>query len=103
MDDLRFDAWVRAWGDHQSRRRLLRGALVSATVLLGFQRATSGVTARRGTAGPGDPCRHDDQCAAADTALVCAWNGFDYDGDLNCCAYEGSRCGNDNGCCGYST
>jgi hypothetical protein len=50
----------------------------------------------------GQTCRHDDECYAADTALYCDWNGFGYDGQLNCCAYDGSRCGDDTECCGYS-
>ena len=35
--------------------------------------------------------------------MVCAWNGFDYDGDLNCCTYEGNRCGFDEACCGLAS
>ena len=35
--------------------------------------------------------------------MVCAWNGFDYDGDLNCCTYEGNRCGFDEACCGMAS
>ena len=57
--------------------------------------AGPGVTARRGSAGPGDPCRSDSQCLGADAPLVCDWNGFGYDGELNCCTYEGNRCGFD--------
>jgi hypothetical protein len=61
------------------------------------------VLARRGTAGPGDPCRSDSQCLGADAPLVCAWNGFGYDGELNCCTNEGNRCGFDAACCGLAS
>jgi hypothetical protein len=80
--------------------RLLAGA---GATLLALARGQAGVTARRGTAGPGDPCRHDDQCLGADAPLVCAWNGFGYDGELNCCTYEGNRCGFDAACCGLAS
>ena len=49
------------------------------------------------------PIRGRDQCVAADTPLVCAWNGFGHDGSLNCCTFEGSRCSDDRGCCGLNT
>jgi hypothetical protein len=50
--------------------------------------------------GPGDPCFDSSQCVAADAPLICADNGFTFDGPLNCCTYEGSRCGFDAACCG---
>ena len=61
------------------------------------------VLARRGSAGPGDPCRTDSQCLGADAPLVCDWNGYGYDGELNCCTYEGNRCGSDAACCGLAS
>jgi hypothetical protein len=57
---------------------------------------------RRPSLGPGDACTDDSECLGADAPLVCAWNGFGYDGDYNCCTYEGSRCGFDAACCGLS-
>jgi hypothetical protein len=105
MDDRRFDNWARAVAGIGSRRRVLGGLVgISGAALLGaFRRGASDVTAHHGSSGPGDPCRHDDQCLGADAPLVCAWNGFDYDGDLNCCTYEGNRCGFDEACCGMAT
>jgi hypothetical protein len=103
MDDRQFDTWTRALASGTSRRtgiRLLAGA---GAALMAFARSREGVTARRGSAGPGDPCRHDDQCLGADAPLVCAWNGFGYDGELNCCTYEGNRCGSDEACCGLAS
>ncbi len=101
MDDRRFDDLARSLAGHRSRRTLLRGLLGGGGALLAARLGVPGAAARHGTAGPGDPCRHDDQCVAADTALVCAWNGYGHDGEFNCCADDGSRCGNDAGCCGY--
>ena len=50
----------------------------------------------------GEPCWSDDQCRAADAPLVCAYNGFGHDGELNCCTFEGSRCAFDQHCCGLN-
>lgn len=102
MDDRRFDHVVRSFARHRSRRTLVGGLLGGGAALLASRLRFPGAAARHGTSGAGDPCRHDDQCIAADTALYCDWNGFGHDGDLNCCAYDGSRCGDDAGCCGYS-
>jgi hypothetical protein len=104
VDDRQFDTLVRSLAAGTSRRtgiRLLAGAGAALVALA--RGSDSGVLARRGTAGPGDPCRHDDQCLGADAPLVCAWNGFDYDGELNCCTYEGGRCGFDEACCGLAS
>ena len=80
--------------------RLLTGA---GTALLALARDRADGTARRGTAGPGDPCHSDSQCLGADAPLVCAWNGYGYDGGLNCCTSEGNRCGSDAACCGTAS
>jgi hypothetical protein len=105
MDDRRFDTWTRTVAGLGSRRRVLGGLVgVAGAALLGaFRRSAADVAAHHGRSGPGDPCRHDDQCLGADAPLVCAWNGFDYDGDLNCCTYEGNRCGFDEACCGMAS
>lgn len=103
MDEQRFDSLTRSLAGRRSRRALGRGVL-GGGLGLALSRLWAGpASARRGRSGPGDPCRHDDQCWAADTSLVCAWNGFGNDGDYNCCAYDGSRCGGDRDCCGYGS
>ena len=105
MDDRQFDNWARTVAGLGSRRRVLGGlvGVGGAALLAAFRRGASDVAAHHGSSGPGDPCRHDDQCLGADAPLVCAWNGFDYDGDLNCCTYEGNRCGFDEACCGLAS
>jgi hypothetical protein len=103
MDDQQFDSWTRTLAAGTSRRtgiRLLAGA---GTALLALARGRADISARRGTAGPGDPCHSDSQCLGADTPLVCVWNGYGYDGGLNCCTYEGNRCGSDAACCGTAS
>ncbi|MBW3633210.1 MAG: hypothetical protein KY456_09295 [Chloroflexi bacterium] len=105
MDDRRFDNWARKVAGLGSRRRVLGGLVgVGGAALLGaFRRNAFDVAAHHGQSGPGDPCRDDRQCVGADAPLVCAWNGFDYDGDLNCCTFEGNRCGFDEACCGLAS
>src|SRR5918995_5552157 len=105
MDDRRFDNWTRKVAGLGSRRRVLGGLVgVGGAALLGaFRRSVFDVAAHHGRGGPGDPCRDDSQCVGADAPLVCAWNGFDYDGDLNCCTFEGNRCGFDEACCGLAS
>lgn len=98
MDDRRFDSLARAWAGQSSRRGLLRGAIVAA-LLAALPGSRRDAAAHHGVSGPGDPCRHDDQCRAADAPLICAWNGFGYDGGFNCCTYEGSNCADDSWCC----
>lgn len=101
MDDQRFDSLARSLAGHSSRRKLVRGLLGGSALFAATHLRLPGAAARHGTSGSGDPCRHDNQCQAADTPLVCAWNGFGNDGDFNCCTYEGGRCFDDGGCCGY--
>ncbi len=105
MDDRRFDNWARTLARLGSRRRVLGGLVgVGGVALLGaFRRSAFDVAAHHGRSGPGDPCRDDSQCVGADAPLVCAWNGFDYDSDLNCCTFGGNRCGFDEACCGLAS
>ena len=104
MDERQFDTLTRFLATGTSRRsgiRLLTGA--GAALLALARGRDSSVLARHGTAGPGDPCRTDSQCLGADAPLVCAWNAYGYDGELNCCTYEGNRCGSDAACCGTAS
>jgi hypothetical protein len=97
MDSQRFDRLALAVAGG-SRRGLLRGLAGMAALVLSARRAES-AAAHHAKAGPGDPCRTDGDCLAADAPLICDDNGFSYDGPLNCCTYEGSRCASDEGCC----
>lgn len=99
MDDRGFDRLARSLADHGTRRKLLRGLFGGA--LLAATRVPSPVGAARNRSGPGEPCRHDNQCRVTDPPLICAWNGFGHDGDFNCCTYDG-RCNDDTECCGYN-
>src|SRR5215213_7761417 len=98
MDERRFDTWTRAVAQSGSRRRLVRALLGGGAVLAAARRGLSDAAAHHGIAGPGDACRTDSQCVAADAPMVCAWNG--YGNGLSCCTYEGSNCADDSWCCG---
>jgi hypothetical protein len=98
VDDQRFDLLTRKLAGNAMRRGILRGlAGMAALLVVGYR--TRVAVARRTFAGPGDSCRSDSECLAADAPLICDDNGFAYAGPLNCCTYEGSRCGSDEGCC----
>jgi len=98
MDEQRFDTWTRALARAGSRRRLVRAVVGGAALLMAGWRGLSNAAAHHGMAGPGDPCRTDNQCVAADAPMACDWNG--YGNGTNCCTYEGNRCGFDAACCG---
>jgi hypothetical protein len=101
MDDRRFDNLTRALAGGISRRTGLRLLAGGGAALLTLTRGAGRRASAQGYyRGAGEPCWDSSQCVAADTALACDDNGFDYDGPLNCCAYEGSRCASDEGCCG---
>ena len=104
MDDRRFDGLTRAMARNARRRSLLRAVAGGAGgALLAVVRRGSPASAHHGRLGPGDACYHNRQCVVADAPLVCADNGFAYDGPLNCCTYVGSRCGFDEACCGSAS
>ncbi len=104
MDDRRFDGLTRAMARNAPRRTLLRALAGGAGgALLAAARRGSPAAAHHGRLGPGDACYDSRQCVAADAPLVCADNGFAYDGPLNCCTYVGSRCGFDEACCGSAS
>lgn len=100
MDDQKFDRWTRSIAEHASRRRVLRGLAGGVVAWFVAARNLPGTAAHHGTATYGDPCRKDSDCGAADAQLVCADNGFDYDGPLNCCGYAQNPCNSDESCCG---
>ena len=100
MDDRRFDSWTRSLAEDTSRRKLLRGLAGGVVAWFMAARNLPGAAAHHGTATYGDPCRKDSDCGAADAQLVCADNGFAYDGPLNCCGYEQNPCNGDESCCG---
>ena len=109
MDDRRFDAFVRAVAGGASRRGMLRGAAALAAVALGMIR-TEVAGAHHSRTPLGGACRVTSQClhhattrarARRDPQTVyCAYNGFHYDGDLNCCRLAGGGCTRDEDCCG---
>jgi len=100
VDDQKFDRWTRSIAEHASRRRVLRGLAGGVVAWFVAARNLPGTAAHHGTATYGDPCRKDSDCGAADAQLVCADNGFDYDGPLNCCGYAQNPCNSDESCCG---
>jgi hypothetical protein len=98
VDERRFDTWTRVFAQSGSRRRLLRAVVGAGGALVAIRRGWSDTVAHHGMAGPGDPCRTDSQCVAADAPMACDWNG--YSNGLSCCTYEGSNCADDTWCCG---
>jgi hypothetical protein len=63
---------------------------------------SSGTTTSSGLA-PGAQCTSSEQCSQSGGATVCADNGYDGDGPLNCCRNEGGACSGGDysaGCCG---
>lgn len=100
MDEHRFDTLTRRLAGTTSRRTSVRLLAAAGAMVMGFARGKGESAAQSWYRSAGEPCWEDDQCVAADTALVCADNGTLEDGSLNCCAFEGSRCGADSHCCG---
>jgi hypothetical protein len=99
VDGSQFDTVTRMFARRPSRRALL-GGLVAGLLAA---RDRSSAVAQGVFLGPGEPCYDDAQCRGADAPLVCADNGFAYDGPLNCCTDAGSRCGVDEACCGTAS
>jgi hypothetical protein len=99
VDDRAFDRLTRVVANGASRRGVLRGlAGVLALVTLGSR---TPAIAAQGWLRLSDPCYDDSQCAQTQMSqIVCADNGFDYDGPLNCCVYDYGICDQDEDCCG---
>ncbi len=100
MDEHRFDSLTRRVAATTSRRTSLRLLVAAGAMAIGLTRGKGETAAQSWYRSAGEPCWQDDQCVAADTALVCADNGTLEDGSLNCCAFEGSRCDSNAQCCG---
>ena len=91
MDEHRFDNLTRSLASSISRRGGIRLLAAVGASLLALARGKSGaVQVYYRTYG--EPCWDSSQCVAASGELVCADNGFDHDGDFNCCGYEGNGC-----------
>lgn len=104
MESTRFDRFTR-----RAAMRGLAGAVVGALL----EAAISEVAFARANSVPlGGVCYRDQQCineyaASGGHGLnpelqipYCMSNGFDWDGDMNCCHLEGGFCRGDNECCG---
>jgi hypothetical protein len=100
MDEHRFDTLTRSLASSISRRGGLRLLAAAGASLIALARGKGTAAAQDWYRTAGEPCWDSDQCLAADAPLVCADNGFAYDGPLHCCTYEGSRCYADEHCCG---
>ena len=109
MDDHWFDAVVRALPRRASRRTALRSVAVIAVSVLSMLRP-DGAGAYHSHTPLGGACRHTRQClhhelwsrfgGRSRQAVVCAYNGFHYDGPYNCCRHAGGFCERDEHCCG---
>jgi hypothetical protein len=65
----------------------------------------NGVCTNNATGGlaVGAECSQSGQCSQSAGAVVCASNGIDSDGALNCCLNDGGACSVDTNCCGGLT
>lgn len=111
MDSERFDRLTRRLAAQASRRGLLRGIVggIAATIAL----RGGDAEARPHSVWRGGVCLRVRQCYNdyipprgagfnPDLQVVyCAFNGFSYDGEFNCCRYEGGFCDRDEECCGF--
>ena len=99
MDDRRFDGLARSLGRTRSRRSAIGVLLATAAAVLGGKRAG----AQQGWVPIGGACYNTGQCIQDGyyISIFCDDNGFDYDGQDNCCRYEG-YCQADEECCGAS-
>lgn len=102
MDEHRFDTLTRQLTASSTRRGSMRILAAAASLLVAMARGKRDAAGQDWYRSAGDPCWDDSQCVAADTALVCANNGYGHDGELNCCTYEGGRCAYDQHCCGVN-
>ncbi|MBA2595114.1 MAG: hypothetical protein M3Q50_13760 [Chloroflexota bacterium] len=101
MDNARFDRLVRLAASG-NRRDVLRALLVAAMAApLAPARAVRAHLLRQGVVVVGAACATTAECRQVDMqrGAICADNGFDSDGALNCCLERGC-CQSDADCCG---
>jgi hypothetical protein len=110
MHDHWFDTVVRTLPRRVERRAMLRSgvAAIAAGVLAMLRHGDTG--AYHSHIPLGGTCRHTRQClhhelgfrfgGRSRQAVVCAYNGFHYDGPHNCCRHLGGFCERDEHCCG---
>lgn len=99
MDTRRFDGFARTLATTGTRRTMLRGLAGAVAALGALMRER---VAAQTVVPIGGACTSDSQCFAASPGLICADNGFTYDGARNCCAPDGGRCQFDEHCRGRS-
>jgi hypothetical protein len=99
MDGRQFDGLARSLGRSRSRRSAIWVLLSTTAVVLGGKRAS----AQQGWVPIGGACYNTGQCIQDGDfiSIFCDDNGFDYDGEHNCCRYQG-YCQADEECCGTS-
>lgn len=100
MDDIRFDHLSRLVA-RGSRRDILRVLLTATTATLIPVRTARAAPLQQGVVVVGGECASTADCAEVDMqrGAICADNGFDADGPLNCCLEQGC-CASDADCCG---
>ncbi|HEX2283048.1 MAG TPA: hypothetical protein VHG52_14915 [Thermomicrobiales bacterium] len=101
MHDQRFDRLTRGLAAGMSRRGGLRMLVGAGAALLAAARGRE-VSADHGSLPFGSACYADEQCdqtGVYPSQVICANNGFDYDGPYNCCVIEDGPCNTDEHCC----
>jgi hypothetical protein len=98
VDGRVFDAWVAGLGARSRRRPVL---LAAVGLVLAWPRIARG----QGLARPGEPCTSSEQCeqwsgCGVPAPVICADNGYAWDGPLNCCVGQDQFCGSHAECCG---
>jgi hypothetical protein len=95
MEGHRFDSLMRTLAAPGSRRRLLRGFVVTATTGLALRLSTGAVAAQVVSEDSGETCSQDSDCIPAEpdpcTGAVC---------DAGTCSYTSVACIRGYNCCG---
>jgi len=105
MDGRSFDRLARHLARGGSRRGLVAGGMAALAALVGGARTSAG---RPYSIPLGGVCYNDRQCIPPDpdsfdplsNLVFCRDNGFDWDGEFNCCHYGDGWCRADSDCCG---
>jgi hypothetical protein len=100
VDGKTFDVIVRGFARRRNRRSMLAALAVVAPFV---RRASTGYA--QASHNLGAPCVSSSECVRNHICLgfgdvVCADNGYDDDGPLNCCGGAGTLCDAHTHCCG---